>query len=152
MLKKTRSPAAERNPIISATLITKKIKYIAFQNIAFDYSAGKNISKNLIKSAAFFISGVLFFIPGFISDFLAVLFLIPFLNYYIIYLIFKYFIKKLHNGVNFTYYYSNAHSKYSGQTMDEDRNENADGENENSSGRNKIVNVLSLPLKKYNDK
>ena len=89
---------------ITGYIITKKIKYIAFQNAVADVSNGKILNKNLIKSIAFFIAGILFFIPGFITDFIAVLFLIPFLNYYLIYLIFKYLKNKLKD--NFTYYYS----------------------------------------------
>ena len=93
---------------IAGYIITKKIKYIAFQNALHDFSGGKILNKNLIKSTAYFIAGILFFIPGFISDFIAVLFLIPFLNYYLVYLIFKYFKNKLKG--NFTYYYNNAHN------------------------------------------
>ncbi len=94
---------------IAGYIITKKIKYIAFQNAVADVSNGKILNKNLIKSIAYFIAGILFFIPGFISDFIAILFLIPFLNYYLIYLIFKYFKNKLKG--NFTYYYNNVHNE-----------------------------------------
>ncbi len=90
---------------IAGYIITKRIKYIAFQNALYDFSAGKILNKNLIKSTAYFIAGILFFIPGFITDFIAILFLIPFLNYYLVYFIFKYFKNKLKG--NFTYYYNN---------------------------------------------
>ena len=94
---------------VTGYIITKRIKYVAFQNAIEDFSAGKILNKNLIKSAAYFIAGILFFIPGFITDFIAVLFLIPFLNYYLLYLIFKYFKNKLKG--NFTYYYNvNSHN------------------------------------------
>ncbi len=94
---------------VTGYIITKRIKYVAFQNAIADFSAGKILNKNLIKSAAYFIAGILFFIPGFITDFIAVLFLIPFLNYYLLYLIFKYFKNKLKG--NFTYYYNvNSHN------------------------------------------
>jgi|GEM_PF-1739742 len=93
---------------IAGYIITKKIKYIAFQNALHDFSGGKVLNKNLIKSTAYFIAGILFFIPGFITDFIAVLFLIPFLNYYLVYLIFRYFSNKLKG--NFTYYYNNVRS------------------------------------------
>ncbi len=102
---------------ITGYIITKRIKYIAFQNVATDYYAGKSVSKNLIKSAAYFISGVLFFIPGFISDFLALFFLIPFINYYIIYFLLKHLKNKFITGGNggFYYYssgaYNNAHNE-----------------------------------------
>ncbi|MGC8554690.1 MAG: FxsA family protein [Candidatus Acidulodesulfobacterium sp.] len=92
---------------VSGYIITKRIKYVALQNAIADFSAGKILNKNLIKSAAYFIAGILFFVPGFITDFIAVLFLIPFLNYYLLYLIFKY-LKNKFKG-NFTYYY-NVHS------------------------------------------
>ncbi len=91
---------------IAGYIITKRIKYIAFQNTLYDFSAGKILNKNLIKSTAYFIAGILFFIPGFITDFIAILFLIPFLNYYMVYFIFKYFKNKLKG--NFTYYYNNV--------------------------------------------
>ena len=91
---------------IAGYIITKRIKYIAFQNALYDFSAGKILNKNLIKSTAYFIAGILFFIPGFITDFIAILFLIPFLNYYMVYFIFKYFKNKLKG--NFTYYYNNV--------------------------------------------
>ena len=91
---------------IAGYVITKRIKYAAFQNALYDFSKGKVLNKNLIKSTAYFIAGILFFIPGFITDCIAVLFLIPFLNYFLIYLIFKYFKNKLKG--NFTYYYNNA--------------------------------------------
>ena len=91
---------------IAGYVITKRIKYAAFQNALSDFSKGKILNKNFIKSAAYFIAGVLFFIPGFITDCIAVLFLIPFLNYFLIYLIFKYFKNKLKG--NFTYYYTNG--------------------------------------------
>lgn len=97
---------------IAGYIITKKIKYIAFQNAVADISNGKILNKNLIKSIAFFISGILFFIPGFISDFIALLFLIPFLNYYIIYFIFKYFKNRI-KGNFYTYYdFNNATYEY----------------------------------------
>ena len=91
---------------IAGYIITKRIKYIAFQNALYDFSVGKILNKNLIKSTAYFIAGILFFIPGFITDFIAILFLIPFLNYYMVYFIFKYFKNKLKG--NFTYYYNNV--------------------------------------------
>ena len=91
---------------IAGYIITKRIKYIAFQNALYDFSVGKILNKNLIKSTAYFIAGILFFIPGFITDFIAILFLIPFLNYYLVYFIFKYFKNKLKG--NFTYYYNNV--------------------------------------------
>ncbi len=78
-------------------IITKRIKSASFQNAIADYSNGSSPSKNLVKSAAFFISGLLFLVPGFITDFIAVLFLIPLLNYYLVYLIFRYFKNKF-NG------------------------------------------------------
>ena len=97
---------------IAGYVITKRIKYAAFQNALYDFSKGKILNKNLIKSTAYFIAGVLFFIPGFITDCIAVLFLIPFLNYFLIYLIFKYFKNKLKG--NFTYYYTNARKNEDG--------------------------------------
>ncbi len=97
---------------IAGYIITKKIKYIAFQNALYDFSNGKILNKNLIKSTAYFTAGILFFIPGFITDFIAVLFLIPFLNYYIIYFIFKYFKNKI-KGNFYTYYnFNNATYEY----------------------------------------
>ncbi len=81
--------------------IAKRIKGASFQNAVTDYYNGNSPSKNLVKSAAFFIAGILFFIPGFVTDFIAVLFLIPYLNYYLVYSIFKY-IKNKFSGA-FTY-------------------------------------------------
>ncbi len=97
---------------IAGYIITKKIKYIAFQNAVADISNGKILNKNLIKSIAFFISGILFFIPGFISDFIALLFLIPFLNYYIIYFIFKYFKNRIKGNFYTYYHFNNATYEY----------------------------------------
>ncbi|MHB8231466.1 MAG: FxsA family protein [bacterium] len=79
---------------IAGYIITKRIKGISLRNAIADYSEGKSPGKNLIKSAGFFISGVLFLMPGFITDFIAILFLIPFLNYYLVYLIIRYFKNK----------------------------------------------------------
>ena len=86
--------------------ITKRIKGISFQKAAADYSKGESPSKNLVKTAGFFIAGVLFLMPGFITDFIAILFLIPFLNYYLMYLIFRYFKNKF-NG-SYTYQSQNG--------------------------------------------
>lgn len=83
-------------------MITKRIKSVSFQKAMADYSSGESPSKNLVKSASFFISGVLFLVPGFITDFIAVLFLIPFLNYYLVYIIFRYFKNKF--AGSFTYH------------------------------------------------
>ena len=83
-------------------IISKKIKSNSFQNSLIDFSNGKSPSKNLLKTASFFIAGLLFLMPGFLTDALAVLFLIPFLNYFLLYLIFKYFKNKFKNS--FSYY------------------------------------------------
>ncbi len=96
---------------VAGYIITKRIKYISFQNAVADISKGKIINKNLIKSIAFFIAGILFFIPGFVTDFIAFLFLIPFLNYYLVYLIFKYLKNKFKTGAGYTYYYSGGYGE-----------------------------------------
>ncbi|MHB1697714.1 MAG: FxsA family protein [bacterium] len=90
---------------ITGYIITKRIKGISFRNAIADYSEGKSPGKNLVKSAGFFVSGILFLIPGFITDFIAILFLVPFLNYYLVYIIFRYFKNKF-NG-SFRYQYQN---------------------------------------------
>ena len=127
---------------IAGYIITKKIKYIAFQNAVADVSNGKILNKNLIKSIAFFIAGILFFIPGFITDFIAVLFLIPFLNYYLIYLIFKYLKNKLKD--NFTYYYRRT------PDMFREKAEQAENFSEDENPNN--TDLISLPLKKHDNK
>ena len=119
---------------IAGYILTKKIKYIAFQNAVTDINNGKVLNKNLIKSIAFFVSGILFFIPGFISDFIAVLFLIPFLNYFLIYLIFKYFKNKLKG--NFYTYYNFNNTTYEYKT-DEESTHNKLPELENKDNSNK---------------
>ncbi|MDA8272247.1 MAG: FxsA family protein [Deltaproteobacteria bacterium] len=93
-------------------MITKRIKGISFQKAAADYANGESPSKNLVKTAGFFISGVLFLIPGFITDFIAILFLIPFLNYYLMYLIFRYFKNKF-NG-SYAYQSQNGGGDFNG--------------------------------------
>jgi Protein affecting phage T7 exclusion by the F plasmid len=55
-------------------MITKRIKGISFQKAAADYANGESPSKNLVKTAGFFIAGVLFLMPGFITDFIAITF------------------------------------------------------------------------------
>ena len=127
---------------ITGYIITKKIKYIAFQNAVADVSNGKILNKNLIKSIAFFIAGILFFIPGFITDFIAVLFLIPFLNYYLIYLIFKYLKNKLKD--NFTYYYR--------RTPDMFREKAEQAENFSGDENPNNIDLISLPFKKHDNK
>lgn len=94
-------------------IITKRIKAASFQNAITDYSAGAPPGKNLIKSAAFFISGVLFLVPGFITDVIAILFLIPLLNYYLVYLIFRYF----KNKFNSPFTYQNGDDGFAGKTF-----------------------------------
>jgi UPF0716 protein FxsA len=78
--------------------IAKRIKSASFQNAVEDYYNGNSPSRNLVKSAAFFIAGVLFFIPGFVTGLIAILFLIPYLNYYLVYIIFKYLKNKFSGG------------------------------------------------------
>ncbi len=117
-------------------IITKKIKYIAFQNAVADISNGKILNKNLIKSIAYFIAGMLFFIPGFITDFIAALFLIPFLNYYLIYWIFKYFKNKIKGNFSASYYNFDNNTTYGYKTGDEDASEKHP-ELEDKSGFNK---------------
>ncbi len=75
-------------------MIAKRIKGASFRKAMADYASGESPSKNLVKTAGVFISGVLFLIPGFITDFVAIFFLIPLLNYYLVYLIFRYFKNK----------------------------------------------------------
>lgn len=94
-------------------MITKRIKGASFQNAIMDYSNGKSPNKNLVKSASFFISGILFLVPGFITDFIAMLFLIPFLNYYLVYLIFKYFKNKFSGS----FAYQNGGDDFEGKTF-----------------------------------
>jgi UPF0716 protein FxsA len=86
---------------ITGYAIAKRIKGVSLQNAISDYSRGISPGRNLIKSAAFFISGVLFFIPGFVTDVIALLFLIPYLNYYLVYIIFKYFKNKLSGAFSY---------------------------------------------------
>ena len=91
----------------------------------------------------------LFFIPGFISDFIAILFLIPFLNYYLIYLIFKYFKNKLKS--NFTYYYNNVdneaeHGIHVFTTGTGPAEDSAADEKPHK------TNLISLPFKKHANK
>ncbi|MHB1661203.1 MAG: FxsA family protein [bacterium] len=86
---------------ITGYIITKRIKGISFRNAIADYSEGKSPGKNLVKSAGFFVSGMLFLIPGFITDFIAILFLVPFLNYYLVYTIFRYFKNKFNGSFRY---------------------------------------------------
>ncbi|MCL4533232.1 MAG: FxsA family protein [Deltaproteobacteria bacterium] len=131
---------------IAGYVITKRIKYAAFQNALSDFSKGKILNKNFIKSAAYFIAGVLFFIPGFITDCIAVLFLIPFLNYFLIYLIFKYFKNKLKG--NFTYYYHNVHNEAE-DGMDVFTTEAGEAEDPDADEKPHKTNLISLPFKKH---
>ncbi|MHB1693917.1 MAG: FxsA family protein, partial [bacterium] len=55
-----------------------------------------------------FIAEILFLIPGFLTDAIAILFLIPFLNYFLLFLIFKY-IKKKFKG-SFGHYSASGNS------------------------------------------
>ncbi len=103
-------------------MITKRIKGVSFQKAMADYSKGESPSKNLVKTAGFFISGVLFLVPGFITDFIAILFLIPFLNFYLVYLILRYFKNKF--AGSFTY------------------------QNDGNDFENKTFTFISLPFKK----
>ncbi len=81
--------------------ITKIVKGASFNAAMADFADGKSPSRNLVKSAAYFIAGVLFLVPGFISDVIAAFFLIPFLNLYLIYLVLKYFRNKFKGNFSF---------------------------------------------------
>ncbi|MFW0884791.1 FxsA family protein [Candidatus Acidulodesulfobacterium sp. H_13] len=111
-------------------MIAKKIKSTSFQDALIDYSNGRPTGKNLIRSASFFVSGILFLMPGFVTDFIAIFFLIPFLNYYLIYIILKY-LKNKFSG-HFTYNTYQSHN-----------------ENESYDVKDKTFTFISLP---FNDK
>lgn len=83
--------------------ITKKVKSLSFNNAMSDYMEGRSPSRNIVKSISYFISGVLFLVPGFITDLIAVLFLIPFLNIGLVYLIFRYIKNKFQTSYH-SYY------------------------------------------------
>lgn len=83
-------------------MITKRIKSNTFKNALTDYTSGDSPSNNLLKTTSFFIAGIFFLMPGFVTDIIAVLFLIPYLNLFLIYLIFKYIKNKFKDS--FTYY------------------------------------------------
>lgn len=87
---------------VSGYLITKKFKGIYFSGAMNDYMEGRSPSSNMVRSTGYFIAGILFLIPGFISDLFALLFLIPVLNVRLVYIILKY-IKNKFNG-NFHFY------------------------------------------------
>ena len=71
---------------IAGYVITKIVKGASFRAAMADFAEGKSPSRNLIKSATYFIAGVMFLMPGFISDFVAILFLVPFLNFFLLYI------------------------------------------------------------------
>ncbi len=71
-------------------LITKRVKINASKNTLTDYVNGMPLSKSLLKIISYYIAGLFFLIPGFVTDGIAILFLIPYLNYLMLYGIFKY--------------------------------------------------------------
>lgn len=78
-------------------------------------------------------------VPGFITDIIAVLFLIPFFNIYLVYLILKYFKKKFQGNFHSYYYSSGETGGGFGSSADkEDFTE-------------EHFDFLSLPFKKHKD-
>lgn len=118
-------------------VITRAIKGASFRDAMGDFASGKSPSRNLVKSASHFIAGVLFLIPGFISNFIAVLFIIPLLNLFLVYLILKYFKNKVKG--NFAFYGNVGGWNYGG------RNNWDGGFNEETSVKPVII---SLPPEK----
>lgn len=101
------------NMIVAASLITKSGRNMVMQ-VQNELAQGRNPDKTMVKSLLMFIAGILFFIPGFISDILAAALLIPVVQSRVWLYIKKYF------GIDTKYYNKHYTNNYSGFSSNND--------------------------------